>query len=104
MEKLKIPIVCITFNRPDTTKKVFEKIRLARPQRFFVVADGPRFDVPSDTENCKATRDVIDKVDWPCEVLKHYSNHNLGCKRRVSSGLDWEGIARSTIQVYEKCL
>jgi hypothetical protein len=28
-------------------------------------------------------------VNWDCEVLKNYSDVNLGCKRRVSSGLDW---------------
>ncbi len=28
-------------------------------------------------------------MDWPCEVLTNYSETNLGCKRRVSSGIDW---------------
>ncbi len=28
-------------------------------------------------------------MDWECEVIRNYSNVNLGCKRRVSSGLDW---------------
>jgi hypothetical protein len=28
-------------------------------------------------------------VDWPCEVRTNYSETNLGCGRRVSSGLDW---------------
>jgi hypothetical protein len=28
-------------------------------------------------------------VDWPCEVMQDYAELNLGCKRRISSGLDW---------------
>jgi hypothetical protein len=28
-------------------------------------------------------------VDWPCEVHRNYSEVNLGCRQRVSSGLDW---------------
>ncbi|MFM6532419.1 MAG: hypothetical protein ACKPIB_29745, partial [Dolichospermum sp.] len=28
-------------------------------------------------------------VDWECEVLTNYSDVNLGCKIRVSGGLDW---------------
>lgn len=35
------------------------------------------------------TRAVIDGVDWPCEVLRNFADTNMGCGRRVSSGLDW---------------
>jgi len=31
----------------------------------------------------------VEKIDWDCEVLTSFSDVNLGCKRRVSSGLDW---------------
>jgi hypothetical protein len=27
--------------------------------------------------------------DWPCDVRCNFSDWNLGCGRRVSSGLDW---------------
>jgi hypothetical protein len=32
---------------------------------------------------------VIDEVDWPCKVDTSLSNVNMGCMRRISSGLDW---------------
>ncbi len=54
-----------------------------------VVADGPRPDRADDIEKCKAARAIIEGVDWDCEVLTNYSDLNLGCKNRVSSGLDW---------------
>jgi len=28
-------------------------------------------------------------MDWDCEVIKNYSDINLGCAKRVSSGIDW---------------
>src|SRR5262249_48098357 len=40
-------------------------------------------------ERVAATRAVAASVDWPCEVLTNFSEPNLGCKRRVSSGVDW---------------
>jgi hypothetical protein len=86
---LRTPVAFIIFNRPDTTARVFEEIRRARPSKLLVVADGPRIDLPGETEKCAAVRAIIDTVDWPCDVLKNYSDTNLGCKRRVSSGLDW---------------
>ncbi len=86
---IKTPIVFIIFKRPDTTEKVFEAIRQAKPPKLFVIADGPRADRPGETENCEAARAIIERVDWECEVLKNYSDTNLGCAKRVSSGIDW---------------
>jgi hypothetical protein len=85
----KTAVAFLIFNRPETTARVFEAIRGARPPKLLVVADGPRADKPGEAERCAAVRRIIDGVDWPCEVLKNYSDTNLGCKRRVSSGLDW---------------
>ena len=86
---MKTPVAFLIFNRPDTTEKVFEKIRQAKPPKLLVIADGPRVDHPDEAEKCAAARAIIDSVDWECEVLKNYSDENLGCKQRVSSGLDW---------------
>ncbi len=89
MNNVKTPVAFLIFNRPDTTERVFAAIRNARPKRLLVVADGPRSTHPDDGRKCRAARSIIEGVDWDCEVLKNYSDVNLGCKRRVSSGLDW---------------
>jgi len=86
---MKTPVAFFIFRRPDTTEKVFEAIRQAKPLKLLVVADGPRPDRPGEAEKCAAARAIIERVDWECEVLKNYSDINLGCKHRVSSGLDW---------------
>ena len=86
---MKTPVALIIFNRPDTTERVFLEIAKARPSKLLVVADGPRVDRPGEIEKCNASRAIIDRVDWPCEVLTNYSEINLGCKNRVSSGIDW---------------
>src|SRR5262245_44252833 len=84
---LDIPVAFLIFNRPGVTRRVFAEIARARPKRLLVVADGPRS--ADEAEKCVAARSVIDQVDWDCEVLINFSDVNLGCKRRVSSGLDW---------------
>lgn len=86
---MKTPIALILFNRPDTTSRVFEEIRRAKPPLLLVVADGPREDHPDDLQQCARARAVIENVDWKCDVRNNYSEVNLGCKRRVSSGLEW---------------
>ena len=86
---LKTPVALLIFNRPETTKKVFEAIRAARPSKLLVVADGPRFEMVGEKERCEAVRKIIETIDWDCELLKNYSDVNMGCRARVSSGLDW---------------
>lgn len=83
------PVALFIFNRPATTKLVFERIASARPPRLFVVADGPRMDRPLELERCAQARAIVERVDWPCEVVTNYSETNLGCQRRIASGLDW---------------
>jgi hypothetical protein len=87
--KLTTPIAFIVFNRPDTTAKVFEAIRQAQPPKLLIIADGARPDRIGEAEKCQQVREICDRIDWDCEVLRNYSDPNLGCKKRVSSGLDW---------------
>lgn len=87
--QLKTPVAFIIFNRPATTERVFAEISKARPPKLLVVADGPRENRAGEAEKCAATRAIIDRVDWDCEVLTNFSDRNLGCKQRVSSGIDW---------------
>ncbi len=102
---LKTPVVFIIFKRADTTARVFEAIRQVKPSRLLVVADGPRSDRPGEAEQCAATRAIIDQVDWNCEVIKNYSEINLGCAKRVSSGLDWAfSLVEEAIILEDDCL
>ncbi len=86
---LATPVALFIFNRPETTRRVFETIRAVRPQYLLVVADGSRAGREGEEERCCAARSVIDSVDWDCRVLTNYAKKNMGCRRRVSSGLDW---------------
>jgi hypothetical protein len=83
------PIIFLIFNRPKETARVFAAIRAARPAKLLVAADGPRATRPEDADLCARTRQVLNEVDWPCEVLQNFADHNLGCGKRVASGMDW---------------
>lgn len=87
--KCKTPIVLIIFNREDTTRKVFERIKEVEPEELFIISDGPRENKVGENELVQATRDIIKDVSWKCNVHTNFSEKNLGCMIRVSTGLDW---------------
>jgi len=68
---------------------VFEAIRQAQPARLYIAADGPREGRAGETDLCEQTRKVALEVDWPCQVTTLLRNENLGCKKAVSSAIDW---------------
>jgi hypothetical protein len=99
------PIAYIVFNRPRHTQNTFAAIRAQQPSKLFIIADGPRPSHPTDTEHCQAVRDIVAQIDWPCEVHRNFAEQNMGCKKRVSSGLDWvfEHV-ESAIIIEDDCL
>ncbi len=86
---IKVPVLLVVFNRPETTAAVMERIRAARPPALYVAADGPRPGVFGEPERCEAARRVATTVDWSCEVRTQVSDRNLGCAENTSSGISW---------------
>lgn len=83
------PVLFLIFNRPNQTRIVFEQIRLAKPSKLFVAADGPRKNKKGDKELCEQTRNILQLIDWDCEVKTFFRSENLGCGKAVSSAIDW---------------
>jgi hypothetical protein len=86
---MKTAIALFVFNRPDITQQVFNAIRQVKPEKLFVVADGPRKTHPNDAKKCIAVRAIVNTFDWKCKISTNYADINMGCKNRLSSGLDW---------------
>lgn len=86
---MKSAVLFVVFNRPDTTARVFETIRAAKPPRLYVAADGPRAGRADEAVLCAQVRQLATKVDWPCKLYTLYQDTNLGCKIGVSSAINW---------------
>lgn len=79
----------MVFNRPDTTRKVFEAIRQARPTHLYIACDGPRANIESDYQTVKQVQNIVSNINWPCTVERLYRDRNLGCKLAISTAIDW---------------
>ncbi len=86
---LKTPVAFLIFNRTEETARGLAILKKVRPERLYVVSDGPRAHVEGEAERVQACRDLIEGIDWPCTVKKNYARHNLNCGVRPASGLHW---------------
>ncbi len=92
----KTPILLITFNRPEHTRRVLTEILKQEPQSLYVCQDGAREGNENDRIKCQDVRDVITEltsayaVEHPTFTLfTLYSSFNLGCGSGPATGISW---------------
>ena len=92
----KIPVLLITFNRPDHTRRVLTEILKQEPQELYVCQDGAREGNDNDRIKCQEVRDVINELTAPYAVghkdfTLHtlYQKQNLGCGPGPQAGITW---------------
>ncbi len=99
------PIVLLTFNRPHTTQRVFQEIKKIKPQKLFIASDGPRKNNKEDVIKCQQVREIMEQVDWNCEVHTFFREKNLGGPISNSSAISWffENISEGIV-LEDDCL
>ncbi len=84
------PVLLILFNRPGTTQQTFNRLKQLKPAYLFVAADGPRHNVPSDPERCRAVRAIIEtQLDWDCSLHTLFKTENRGCGHGPAEAISW---------------
>lgn len=89
MSAFTTPVVIFVFNRTQTLRRLLTVLAELRPATLMIVADGPRASHGEDERRCAAVRALVERVEWPCSVRRNYAAANLGCDRRIESGVDW---------------
>lgn len=102
----KTPILLVTFNRPEHSRRVLEVILKQEPQSLYVCQDGARDGNANDCIKCQGVRDVVKEltdayvVDHPDFCLHTlYQKQNLGCGPGPAAGITWffEHVERGII-------
>ncbi len=88
---LSTPILLITFNRPEHTKRVLGAIMTAPPMDLYVFQDGARESNEADLIKCSKVRQVVDELTNGTQVRLHtnYSEVNLGCGPGPAAAITW---------------
>jgi hypothetical protein len=84
------PVLLLIWRRPHTLRKVIEALRPVAPKQLFVACDGSNPQRPGEEEKVAAVHAVVEhEIDWPCEIVRLYSDTNQGCKLGVSRAISW---------------
>lgn len=83
------PVLLITFNRCDTTRKVFERIKKAKIKKLYIANDAPREGNVNDLENREAIKKMLDEVDWECELHTKFHEQRQGNGFGPVAAINW---------------
>lgn len=88
-EAFDTPILFLIFNRPSLSNRVFQVIREIKPKKLFIAADGPRPENHKEFQLCSEAREIVNLIDWECELYTKFEDKNRGCRKGVSEAISW---------------
>lgn len=84
-----VPVMICGFKRDNCLRQVFKAVRAVEPKKLYLVLDAPRVGRADDVKGHEACKKIFEGVDWQCEVKRNYAESNMGCGRRMTSGISW---------------
>ena len=93
---MKVPILLITFNRPDHVRQVLIEILKQEPRDLYICQDGAREGNDMDRISCQEVRNVVNELTSAFAIgHKYFTLHtlyqkkNLGCGPGPAAGISW---------------
>jgi len=85
-----IPILIITFNRPDKLSQLLKVLTTIKPKKLYVAIDGPRGNSTDDKQKITKSIEILENgINWRCERKLLKRSTNLGCGVSPSSSISW---------------
>lgn len=90
MSLVNIPILIVSYNRPDHLRRLINALRPLSPTSLFLATDGPNPHYPNDAAKVAANRATLaSEIDWPCRTHNLHFSSNQGCRVAVSRSISW---------------
>lgn len=96
--EIDVAVLCIFFARPEQFQQSFDCVKKVRPHILLLWQDGPRDNRKDDIENINKCRDIVDSINWNCDVYYNYHEKNMGCDPSTFLSHKW------AFSIVEKCI
>lgn len=85
-----VAVLFLTYRRYDTALKVFESIRAAKPRRLYFASNAPcPQNYSTEEREVERVRLLVNRVDWPCELVTLFRKEHLSVIESIPSSIDW---------------
>lgn len=88
MEQFDIPVVLFFFKRKETTLQIIERLSFIKPCKIYLISDGPRNE-NEKMQIIECRKAVEASINWECQIIKNYADHNKGVYDRIGKGASW---------------
>jgi hypothetical protein len=89
MQTADLPVLLLTFNRPNPTRVVLERIIAAGITRLYVHSDAARPQKPGEVEQVAAVRALFDDLPRQMVVTKLFRDKNYGLRDGLYGAISW---------------
>ena len=79
-----VPILLITYNRPDHVLKALDRLKNIKPSLLYVFCDGSK---NKEDPLVQEVQEIVKSCEWIHK--KNILKNNLGCKEGVKAAIDW---------------
>ena len=83
------PILLLVYRRLDTSLRVLDSIRAAKPQKIYIAANAPASNDRDEIERVMHARSIVDHIDWPCEKITLFRENHLKVRESIPSSISW---------------
>lgn len=83
-----IPILILSYNRPNLFKKSFKAVLKIKPKKIYVANDGPKNNL-EDIKRVNEIRKFINRINTKTLIKKKFNQSNLGCKKNNVEAINW---------------
>lgn len=80
-----LPVILVTYNRPDHTKQVLDALRLHGVQQLYIYSDAPKS--PPHLPNVLKTRELFERIDWTTPQVV-FQESNQGLAKSIRAAVD----------------
>lgn len=88
LNSFNIPVVLFFFKRYEKTLLIIDQLRKINPDKIYLISDGPRNLLEAKEIN-ECRQSILSAIDWPCEIIKNFSDNNEGVFNRIGLGARW---------------
>jgi len=83
------PVLFITFARPEYARQSFDAIKKARPLNLYFYSNKARMNHPDEIMRNNTVRDLINEIDWHCNLKIFFRDEYVDVFTSVRSAIDW---------------